>query len=97
VTVEKTEQELIDDYRRVEAFLADPAVKGALRDLNAEIFEDFKRANAPEQKDAAWAISKALDLLSDKLIRTMAQGQMALKQKEQREAREQAQKARAKR
>ena len=85
---EKTEQQAIDDYRRVEQFLADPAVKEAIRVVNDKIFAEFKGATGSVQMEAAWAKSKALDMLSDELMRTMAQGQMLLRQRELKEKQE---------
>jgi len=80
-----TEQEEIDDYRRVEAFLADPAVKRAIATVNERIFAEFKGATTAVAMESAWAKSKALDLLADELMRTMDAGKMALRGREDRE------------
>lgn len=87
---EKTEQELIDDYRRVEAFLADAAVKDAFRVVKDAVFAKFEAAQTSTQAEDAWMLSRALTEISTELVRTMAKGQFALKQvqlREQQEAR----------
>ena len=93
----KTEQEAIDDYRRVEAFLADPAVKEAFAEVDAQITREFKASKSNADMEAAWAKSKALDMLAGELLRTMNAGQVALMQREQREKDEAVKAARQKR
>lgn len=80
-----TEQEQIDDYRRVEAFLADPAVKRAFKAVDERITAEFKAAQSSTQMEMAWAKSKALDALAGELMSVMVNGQMALKQREQKQ------------
>lgn len=85
---EKTEQQAIDDYRRVEAFLADPAVKAAIKAVRDGIYVEFQAAQSSVQMEMAWAKSKAMTAIEDELLRTMAQGQVALKARERREEQE---------
>jgi hypothetical protein len=96
--VDKTDDELIHDYKRVEAFLADPAVKDAIRTVRDRFYEvDFKQAKTPADREMAFAKSAALDALAEELIRTMAKGQAVAKAREiteQREARRLAAEAR---
>lgn len=86
--MEDNEQKQIDDYRRVEAFLADPAVKEAIRKLDQGFYAAFKNASTPEKREEAWAKTAALEALSGELLATMSGGQLVLKKREQREQQE---------
>lgn len=90
----KSEQQAIDDYRQVEAFLAHPAVKEAFAEVDAQITREFKASKSNADMEAAWAKSKALDMLSGELLRTMDNGKLALRQREDREKKEAQAKAR---
>jgi L-lactate utilization protein LutC len=70
-------QQEIDDYHRVEAFLADPAVKRAIQKVTDDIFAEFKRAKTTVEMETAWAKSKALDALAGELVATMNGGKIA--------------------
>lgn len=85
---EKTEQQLIEDYRRVEAFLADDAVKDAFRVVKDAVFAKFEAAQTSTQAEDAWMLSRALGEISTELVRTMAKGQFALKVRTEREQKE---------
>lgn len=89
MSAEKEQQE-INDYQRVEAFLADPAVKAAIKKLDEQFYAQFKGAETIEKRDQAWAKSRALDALSGELLATMSNGQQVLRQRELREAQERA-------
>ena len=80
----------IDDGRRVEAFLADPAVKRAIQRVNDNIFTEFKSATTTVAMEGVWAKSKALDLLADELVRVMSNGQIAQHTRDQQEQRQHA-------
>jgi L-lactate utilization protein LutC len=70
------EQE-IDDYRRVETFLADPAVKRAIQKVNDDIYAAFKSAKSTVEMESAWAKSKVLDAFANELMATMNSGKIA--------------------
>lgn len=88
------EQKAIDDYVRVEAFLADPAVKSAIRKVSDGYYEQFRSADTAEKQQQVWAKSRSLDELSDELMRTMDNGRRAKKDREARELREERDRAR---
>lgn len=83
-----SEQSEIDDYRRVEAFLADPSVRRALDGAKERFYAEFKAAKTEDARMNAWAKANVLDTLADELVRTMENGKVALIQREQREERE---------
>lgn len=90
-----SEQEQIDDYRRVEAFLADPAVKRAFTKVKESVYRRFEDARDPEQALDAWMLTRALSQISTELIITMNDGKIAFQKQEQREQAERARAARA--
>jgi hypothetical protein len=83
-----SEQQEIDDFRRVEAFLADAAVRSALEGAKDRFYLEFKAAKTEDERTNAWAKANALDTLADELVRRMENGKVALIQREQREERE---------
>lgn len=90
-----TEQEQIDDYRRVESFLADPAVKRAFTKVKEYVYARFEDAKDKDQAEDAWRMSRALNMVSTALMTTMDDGKIASVQREQREVQERARAARA--
>ena len=90
-----TEQEQIDAYRRMESFLADPAVKRAFQNVKDFIFGRFENAVDSEQAEDAWRMSRALTLVSTQLMRVIDDGKIAVQQQEHRELQERARNARA--
>lgn len=90
-----TEQETIDDYRRVEAFLADPAVKRAFEKVKGFVEARLSDATTDAQALDAWRLSRALDMVATELVRTMDAGKIALQQMQQKEQQERARAARA--
>lgn len=85
---DKTEQELIDDGARVRAFVDDPAVKDAIRKVAERFFDEFKASRTPADREMAWAKSAALDALSGELLAVVQNGEIAVRQRQQREAQE---------
>lgn len=73
---EQTEQEMLDAGRRVEQFLADAAVKDAIKRVADAAYEEFKKAETDNARANAWAKSKALDGLADELTRVMHNGKL---------------------
>lgn len=90
-----SDQEQIDDYRRVESFLADPAVKRAFQNVKEFVMARFEDARDNEAALDAWMLSRALSAVSTELIRTMDAGKMAAIQVAQRDQQERARAARA--
>lgn len=80
-----TEQASINDYRRLEAFLADPAVKRAIETVDADITKEFKESATPSQRESAWAKSQGLQKVCAALMATMENGKLALALREKRE------------
>lgn len=85
-----SEQQDIDDGRAVEAFLANPAVKRALTAVRDRFYDEFKKATTGDERTNAWAKSRALDDLADELVGIMGNGKVAERQRDDREARQQA-------
>lgn len=56
-----TEQEIIDAGKRIEQFLADPAVVQAFERLEKQYFEDFKKALTADERVLLHAKAIVLD------------------------------------
>jgi hypothetical protein len=78
----------VRDGARVAAFLADPAVKQALVDLETGALLKFKAAKTDDELRAAQAIAKVVDEFARLLKATADRGVVARRDVETRQARE---------
>jgi hypothetical protein len=69
------EKQSIDDMTRVQAFLADAAVKDAIRRVNDKNFALFKAAKTPDEMLVAHARTTALEELVNELGVVIARGE----------------------
>lgn len=83
-----TEQEQIDAGKRVQSFLADDAVKGALVKLEKRYIADFKASKSPEEREAIHARVTALDDLFTSVLGIVDNGTLAQHARAAREAEE---------
>jgi hypothetical protein len=65
------------DGGRVEAFLADPAVKDAIERTEVKYFAEFKAADTDSKRTSVWAKLKALDDVRLELKVTVDRGAVA--------------------
>jgi hypothetical protein len=72
-----TAQEQIDAGRRVEQFLAEPAIEQALTDMAAATVRRWKAAVTPEEREAAWHEAKAVESFKTQLRAVVGRGQVA--------------------
>lgn len=70
-------QEAIEAGRRVVAFLADPAVKGAMDTLSGKVIREWTLATTPETREAAWHSYNAVLRLEQELRAIVGRGQVA--------------------
>lgn len=89
----ENQQTLKEDYRRVEAFLADPAVKAAIQRVADAAYAEFKGAKTPAERESAWAKGAALDAISDELTRVMDTGKLVVMKEQIAAAQEERQRA----
>lgn len=87
---EQKEQQEIDDGRRVEAFLADAAVKRALDTVRNQFYAEFISAKTSDERTNAWAKSNALVEVTNELVTVMSNGRVAQRQRDVREERQRA-------
>ena len=81
--VNETQQ--IDDGRRVEAFLADSAVKSAMDKLKSQYFSEFMAAEGVDDTMLVKAKVKVLEDFTVELLKTVHTGIVATRQREKRQ------------
>lgn len=86
-----TDEQQVAAGKRVEAFLADEAVKNALIELEKRYFADFKRAKTAEERETLHARVRALEDLFETVLGIKESGKLAqhtIEQREKTEARQ---------
>lgn len=68
-----TEKE-IRDAERVVAFLADPAVEGAIERLRQKYYDEFKSSTTPERRTDAWSSARVIDDFANELRAVVENG-----------------------
>lgn len=82
---EQNEQQEIDGGKRVEAFLADPAVIAALNKLKSEYFAEFMQADGVDATMLVKAKVKVLEDFEMELTRVVHAGNVATIKRDRRE------------
>lgn len=72
-----TEEEKIDAKDRVERFLADPAVQAAFEQVQKDLFEQWKKADTVEKREALHAQARASEEMSRALRVVIETGKRA--------------------
>lgn len=83
--LEKAEKE-ISEAERIQRFLADPAVKGAIVRMSEKYIAEWKAAKTVEEREQAHAKSTVADDLALELSAVVGRGVMSAHRKEQHEA-----------
>lgn len=83
-----TEQEKIDTAGRIEAFVKDPDVQGAIARLASENYNNFKAAKSDDEIRMAHAKGVVLDSFIDELQGIVDKGHVAKIQRNEQERRE---------
>ena len=76
----KSSEATIAAARRIDAFLKDEAIGGALSRMERRYYEEFKAADTSEKRVQAWGKAKVLDDLERELKSILDAGEMAVLQ-----------------
>jgi len=69
--------DVIRDGQVVARFLEDPAIQTALTRLEQEAVRQWKQAETPQEREAAWYQAKAVEAFAAKLRGVVGAGQQA--------------------
>lgn len=77
VDITADEAKAIQASARIEEFLKDPVIQGALEQLHKKLYEEFRAAAQADKRLEAWARAKALDDLANELKVIVDRGGLA--------------------